>query len=237
MKKLIPLTFATALILGGVVSPASASSPRYDDYQAGNGNYSDQQDESNYIHNRVNHYRSHQPKINQEPQDFVVVPDTTTAPAPQANPAPQDSAAAAPDVSTPAPTQPAPTNSSVSKADGIVNYALSLVGKARYGHTNPSTLTFDCSGFTYYVFQKYGVDLHSRSPQGQAKVGVAVSKSQLQKGDLVFFNNSHKPLGHVGIYIGNNKIVHAANSQSDIKVSDLNGSWYQQNYATARRVL
>jgi gamma-D-glutamyl-L-lysine dipeptidyl-peptidase len=237
MKKLIPVTIAAALLIGGSVTTASANtgytgepanqnySNTYSDYT---NTYAPNGQGGSYYSSSTQHNTAS--RISQAPQSSPasVQPSKFTV----AQHAPGQPVSA-----QPASAQPAPASSNASQADQIVNYALSLVGKAKYGHTNPSTLTFDCSGFTYYAFKKYGVDLHSLSPQGQAKDGVAVSKSQLQKGDLVFFNNSRKPLDHVGIYIGNNKIVHAANSRSNITVSDLSGSWYQQNYVMARHVL
>jgi cell wall-associated NlpC family hydrolase len=89
---------------------------------------------------------------------------------------------------------------------------------------------FDCSGFTMYVFAQVGVSLpHGAS--GQYGYGVPVSRSQLQPGDLVFFDG----LGHVGIYIGGNQFIHSPHTGDVVKISDMTG-WYSSTYVGARRI-
>ena len=78
-----------------------------------------------------------------------------------------------------------------------------------YGGT--STSGFDCSGFTQYVYKKLGVSLN-RTAASQFTQGTSVSKANLVVGDLVFFNTTGKTASHVGIYIGNNKFIHAGSS-------------------------
>lgn len=94
---------------------------------------------------------------------------------------------------------------------------------------------FDCSGFTSYVFAKFGVEL-ARSSKDQAKQGSPVKKSELQAGDLVFFNTSGKGISHVGIYVGDGKFAHSASNKGVI-ISKLSESYYAKRYVTARRVL
>ena len=96
-----------------------------------------------------------------------------------------------------------------------------------YGGTTPSG--FDCSGFTQYVYKQCGVSLN-RTSDAQASNGAAVSKSNLQPGDLVIFT------GHVGIYIGNNKFIHAANPSKGVITTSLSDSYYTKTYKTARRI-
>ena len=101
-----------------------------------------------------------------------------------------------------------------------------------YGGTTPSG--FDCSGFTSYVYKKYGVSL-SRTAAGQYSNGVAVSKGELQPGDLVMFGKSG--INHVGIYIGGGKMIHAANPSRGATTDTINSGYYGTNYVGARRIL
>ncbi len=100
------------------------------------------------------------------------------------------------------------------RAAAAVNYALAQVGKAYvYGAAGPNA--FDCSGLTMMAWAQAGVSLpHSSS--GQMGSGTPVSSSDLQPGDLVFY---YSPVSHVGIYIGNGKIVHAANPSTGVQVT------------------
>nr|WP_219914447.1 C40 family peptidase [Thalassobacillus sp. CUG 92003] len=101
----------------------------------------------------------------------------------------------------------------------------------RYGGTSPHS-GFDCSGFTQFVFNKAGIDLN-RTSGSQYSQGDYVSRSNLQKGDLVFFGS---PVWHVGIYIGNNKMISAENASTGIQVTSLTDYW-DRNYTGAKRVI
>ena len=104
------------------------------------------------------------------------------------------------------------------------------------GGSSPST-GFDCSGFTTYVFRNFGVSLN-RSSKDQIKNGTAVSKSNLQPGDIVIFKNQGKTaIGHVGIYIGSGNFIHAANKKEGVVITALSSSYYSQRYVGARRVI
>ena len=85
----------------------------------------------------------------------------------------------------------------------------------RYGAAGPSA--YDCSGLVMAAFKKAGVTL-PRTSAAQARVGTRVSRSELKPGDLVFF---YSPVSHVGIYLGNGKMVHASTSGEPVKVSDI----------------
>ncbi len=120
---------------------------------------------------------------------------------------------------------------SSSKTTGadIVAYAKKFLGcKYVYGTAGPNT--FDCSGLTSYVYKHFGYSLN-RTSGGQRSNGKAVSKSDLQAGDILCFN------GHVGIYIGGNQFIHAANPSKGVIISSLSESYYVKNYITARRIL
>lgn len=118
----------------------------------------------------------------------------------------------------------------------IVSFAKQYLGyRYVYGGTTPSA-GFDCSGFIYYIYRSCGYSI-SRSLSAQASTGTAVSKSELQAGDIVFFNNtSSGALGHVGIYIGNGTMIHAANSKRGVVTDTINSGYYNTYYYTARRI-
>ncbi|WCK54930.1 C40 family peptidase [Aneurinibacillus sp. Ricciae_BoGa-3] len=124
-------------------------------------------------------------------------------------------------------------------ADRIIRTGESLMGRAHYNHHYNPPYSLDCSQFTYYIFKQNGIDLGSRANKVQEHLGTYVPKSQLKKGDLIFFS-TNKSLGHsthVAVYMGNGKILQMANPSSNVCISNLNGSWYQKNYWTARRVI
>lgn len=121
----------------------------------------------------------------------------------------------------------------------IISEAKKLLGiPYKYGSAGPNS--FDCSGFTSYVFKRAGVEL-PRTSKTQAKVGTKVSKSNLQVGDLVFFDTSgsyNGVISHVGIFIGNGEFIHASSGKNARKVviTKLNNGYYDTKFVTARRV-
>lgn len=129
------------------------------------------------------------------------------------------------------------TTTNSSKGNDIAAYAKKYVGYDYVsGGTTPST-GFDCSGFVYYVVNACGYSI-SRSCQVQANSGVAVSRENLSDGDLVFFcNGANGSIGHVGIYIGDGQIVHAANSRSGVTTDTINSGYYDKYYYSARRIV
>jgi cell wall-associated NlpC family hydrolase len=102
----------------------------------------------------------------------------------------------------------------------IVNYALQYVGdKYVSGGTSLATGT-DCSGFTMYVLKEFGYSI-SRTPQGQyTGAGRKISYSEIQPGDIICYSsNGGRSCTHVAFYIGDGKILHAANSKDGVKIS------------------
>lgn len=119
------------------------------------------------------------------------------------------------------------------KGATVVETAKNYIGSSyAYGASGPSS--FDCSGFTSYIFKQHGVSLN-RTAAGQYSNGVAVSRDQLQPGDLIMFGKSG--INHVGIYIGGGQIVHAANKSRGVTTDTINSGYYNNNYVGARRVI
>ena len=102
-----------------------------------------------------------------------------------------------------------------------------------WGGSTPSG--FDCSGFVQYVFARHGITL-PRTSRDQYSVGTWVSKSNLQPGDLVFYNTSGSGVSHLGIYIGNGQFIHASSSKG-VMISEMSNSYWSARYYGARRIL
>lgn len=124
------------------------------------------------------------------------------------------------------------TSSTVSSNSGFVDTAKKYLG-TRYVYGGAAPGGFDCSGFTMYVYKQHGYSLpHSASAQWQSGIGTRVySISELQPGDLVFFNDPSRSAGkacsHAGIYVGNGQIIHSSSSRSKgVIISDLTSGYY-----------
>lgn len=117
----------------------------------------------------------------------------------------------------------------------IVEYAKQYLGcKYVSGGTTPKG--FDCSGFTQYVYAHFGISI-TRTSKTQAKDGEYIDKEDLQLGDLIIFNNdSNSSIGHVGIYVGDNSFIHAANPKKGVVITELSNSYYKARYVSSRRV-
>lgn len=123
-------------------------------------------------------------------------------------------------------------------ADKIIATGEKYLGTPyQYGAKSGQTSTFDCSSFTQHVFKQNGIDLPRNSRQ-QSTVGTTVSKSQLKKGDLLFFTakSSGGKIGHVGIYAGDNKILHTW-GPGGVRYDSLSTGWLQDGFVTAKRVI
>lgn len=122
------------------------------------------------------------------------------------------------------------------KLDKIVELAYKQLGKPYVWGTH-GPRSFDCSGLTSFLYkQAYGIGI-STSSRAQASYGYKVSKSNLKKGDLMFFATGGGGISHVGIYVGNNKLIHASTPSTGVILSDINSSYYQRTFVTARRLL
>lgn len=122
------------------------------------------------------------------------------------------------------------TTSNSSQGSEVVAYAKTLLG-CKYVYGGTTTKGFDCSGFTQYVYKHFGVNLN-RTAAAQYSNGTSVSN--LQAGDLVMFGKSE--INHVGIYIGGNTFIHAANPSKGVTTDTLSSGYYKTNYVGARRI-
>jgi cell wall-associated NlpC family hydrolase len=130
------------------------------------------------------------------------------------------------------------TESTSSLADRIIQTGKKYLGTPyKYGAPSGQTQYFDCSLFVQTVFEENGINL-PRSSREQARVGTYVPRDQLQKGDLVFFTagRSDGLIGHVGIYAGNNKILHTY-GPGGVRYDSMSTAWLDKTYVTARRVI
>ena len=125
------------------------------------------------------------------------------------------------------PRQTVSSAQSSDNADELISSAMGLLGVAyRYGGTSAST-GFDCSGFMQHIFKRsMGVNL-PRTSAAQAQMGVGVSRSELQPGDMVFFRTMGRGrISHVGLYIGNNRFIHAPRTGKRIEVTSFSNKYW-----------
>ena len=158
---------------------------------------------------------------------LICSPSTADTSAPET---PEETPAETPD-ETPA-DNPAATVS----GSEIISLAQQYLGVPYvYGGSSPSG--FDCSGFTMYIFAQVGVKL-PHGATSQLSYGASVSRSELQPGDLVFFQDYGAVASHVGIYIGGDQFIHASSSYYNghcVVISSLTETYYNSHYYTARR--
>ena len=131
--------------------------------------------------------------------------------------------------------------SSSTSSSAIAETAMQHLG-TRYVWGGASAGGFDCSGFTMYVYKQFGYSLpHTASGQWASGIGSKISSiSELQAGDLVFFNdpsrNAGKACSHVGIYVGGGQFIHSSSSKNGVIYSDLTSGYYNTYYKGAIRV-
>ncbi|MEY4480981.1 MAG: hypothetical protein RIQ84_143 [Pseudomonadota bacterium] len=174
---------------------------------------------------------------------IVVVASTLQAPHVLAQSAEQESAV------IPAPTTTANRFTSVASqlassvsttvvggTESLIDNAMQLIGvRYRWGGNTPQS-GLDCSGFVRYVFNDtFGFLLPRKSAQ-MSKVGMEVGKEELRPGDLVFFNTMRHAFSHVGIYVGDNKFIHAPSRGKSIRVDDMTKVYWEKRYNGARRM-
>lgn len=136
-------------------------------------------------------------------------------------------------IPTPATDAAAPAESS--KGEQLVAEAKKQLGKAyEWGAEGPNT--FDCSGLMQYAAKALGINI-PRVAKDQAKAGRAVDKSDLQPGDLVYFQGDGKSdISHIGMFIGDGKFIHAPKTGDVVKITNLESDYYRRTYRGARRI-
>lgn len=122
-------------------------------------------------------------------------------------------------------------------ADEIPMYAVSLVGSPyRLGGTSPET-GLDCSGFVGHVFRETAGVVLPRDSRAISEAARPLAREELRPGDLVFFNTLNRAFSHVGIYLGDDRFVHASSSRTgSVMVSSLNDRYWRERFDGARRV-
>ena len=160
-----------------------------------------------------------------------------------------DDKGSAPSVGTPAPSgstvespaEEVPSEDPSAPADDlgqqIVDYAMQFIGKPYvYGAEGPNS--FDCSGFTGYVYEHFGYSL-GRSAAAQLSDGVAVDMSEIQIGDIICWRayGSSKAATHVGIYIGNNEYIHASTTGYQVRINEMSYGSNVRYVVGVRRII
>ena len=129
------------------------------------------------------------------------------------------------------------SSTTTNKAKAIVDLATKQIGKPYvWGAEGPNS--FDCSGLTYYVYKNaVGISLPRTSTE-QSKTGTTVSRSNLQPGDLIFSStNGTGDVSHVGIYIGNNEMIHAPKPGDVVQKTKINNSYWENAYLWSKRYI
>lgn len=130
----------------------------------------------------------------------------------------------------------APTTSAWTRAQDLAIFALGLIGvDYRFGGTKPES-GLDCSGLVGYVFQQVTGIALPRTSRELSRVGNKVSAADLKVGDLVFFNTRSFPFSHVGIYLGNDRFVHAPSRGGEVEIAAMSASYWRARFSGARRL-
>jgi cell wall-associated NlpC family hydrolase len=140
----------------------------------------------------------------------------------------------------PIPGSPAETSSSTSRTmtEEIVMRALSHLGvRYRYGGSNPKS-GFDCSGFIRWVFRDASLGVLPRSSYDMARMNApSIKPDNLVPGDLLFFKINGKRISHVGLYVGDNRFVHAPSRGGRVRIDELADRYWRQRYVGAKRLI
>lgn len=123
------------------------------------------------------------------------------------------------------------------RASDLVVQAMTMIGTHyRYGGESPET-GLDCSGLVRYVFKEaWGAHLPRTSAE-ISRVGAKVNPQELQPGDLVFYNTLRRGFSHVGIYLGDNKFIHAPSGGGQVRIESMGLAYWKKRFNGARRIL
>lgn len=129
---------------------------------------------------------------------------------------------------------PAETRPADPRGHEVAIYALGLIDTGyRFGGKNPEA-GLDCSGMVSHVYREAAGLKLSGSAADIARHGRPIDAAELRPGDLVFFNTRNRPHSHVGIYIGDDRFVHAPNSNGKVRTDSLTRSWFATRFEEAR---
>ncbi|MEC5396547.1 C40 family peptidase [Uliginosibacterium sp. H1] len=129
-------------------------------------------------------------------------------------------------------------NATRSNIESLVDRGMNFLGmRYRFGGTGPESGGFDCSGLVRRVFgDALGLGL-PRTAAEMAKLGDKVGKSDLKPGDLVFFNTMRRTFSHVGIYLGENRFLHAPSKGGAVRIESMDTAYWQKRFNGARRIM
>jgi cell wall-associated NlpC family hydrolase len=123
------------------------------------------------------------------------------------------------------------------RTSDLVVTAIGFLGVPYRRGGNTAESGFDCSGFVRAMYNQTVGHVLPRRAEEQAAATEKIDRSQLKPGDLVFFNTMRRTFSHVGIYVGEGKFIHSPRSGAQVRVEDMNGSYWQRRFDGARRVL
>ncbi|NCP41073.1 MAG: C40 family peptidase [Rhodoferax sp.] len=123
------------------------------------------------------------------------------------------------------------------KASELVVYAMGFLGVPYKLGGNSVETGFDCSGFVKAIYQQTVGLILPRKADEQALATQTIERSDLQPGDLVFFNTLHRAFSHVGIYVGDGKFVHSPKAGAEVRIESMNVSYWKRRFDGARRAL
>jgi cell wall-associated NlpC family hydrolase len=122
------------------------------------------------------------------------------------------------------------------KSSELLGRAMGLLGiPYKYGGSSEKT-GFDCSGFVRHLYEKSFGKLLPRRADDQARVTETIDASELQPGDLVFFNTMRRTFSHVGLYVGDGKFIHSPQTGKSVQIDDMRAAYWQKRFSGARRV-
>ena len=122
-------------------------------------------------------------------------------------------------------------------ASDLVMTAMNFLGVPYKRGGNSESTGFDCSGFTRHIFENsIGLALPRRADEQAQSAGLlSINRAELKPGDLVFFNTMKRTFSHVGIYVGDDKFIHAPRTGAEVRIEDMRESYWSRRFTGARR--
>jgi len=131
----------------------------------------------------------------------------------------------------------APVINATDRASNVALQALAHLGTPyRAGGLSPRT-GFDCSGLVAYVYREGAGLALPRNTLDLSRLGEPIERAALKPGDLVFYNTQRREYSHVGIYLGEDRFIHAPSSNGEVRVENLHADYWKRRYSGARRVI